>query len=45
MFEPTQFRTAISPNTFTAQDAGIYSFLENTPTVLYNFQVKLLVVN
>ena len=24
-FEPTQIQTAISPNTFTAQDAGIYS--------------------
>ena len=25
LFEPTQIQTAISPNTFTAQDAGIYS--------------------
>ena len=25
LFEPTQDQTAISPNTFTAQDAGIYS--------------------
>ena len=25
MFKPTQIKTTISPNTFTAQDAGIYS--------------------
>ena len=25
LFEPTQIQTAISPNTFTAQDAGINS--------------------
>ena len=25
LFEPTQIQTAISPNTFSAQDAGIYS--------------------
>ena len=25
LFEPSQIQTAISPNTFTAQDAGIYS--------------------
>ena len=25
LFEPTQIQTAISPNTFTAQEAGIYS--------------------
>ena len=25
LFEPTQIQTAISSNTFTAQDAGIYS--------------------
>ena len=25
LFEPTQMHTAISPNTFTAQDAGIFS--------------------
>ena len=25
LFEPTQVQTAINPNTFTAQDAGIYS--------------------
>ena len=24
MFKPTQFETTIPPNTFTAQDAGIY---------------------
>ena len=25
LFEPTQIQTSTSPNTFTAQDAGIYS--------------------
>ena len=25
MFKPTQIKTTITPNTFTAQDAGIYS--------------------
>ena len=25
LFDPTQVQTAISPNNFTAQDAGIYS--------------------
>ena len=28
MFKPTQIRTTITPNTFTAQDAGIYSNAE-----------------
>ena len=28
MFEPTQIKTTIAPNTFTAQDAGIYSNTE-----------------
>ena len=28
MFKPTQFKTTIIPNTFTAQDAGIYSNAE-----------------
>ena len=25
MFKPTQIKTTITPNTFTAQDAGIFS--------------------
>ena len=25
MFKPTQSKTTITPNTFTAQDAGVYS--------------------
>ena len=48
LFDPTQIQTAISPNTFTAQDAGRYFkknsntfgsefLLKNTPTILYNF--------
>ena len=28
MFKPTQIKTTITPNTFTAQDAGIYSNAE-----------------
>ena len=28
MFKPTQIKTTITPNTFTAQDAGIYSTAE-----------------
>ena len=28
MFKPTQIKTTITPNTFTAQDAGIYSNTE-----------------
>ena len=28
MFRPTQIKTTITPNTFTAQDAGIYSNVE-----------------
>ena len=28
MFKPTQIETTITPNTFTAQDAGIYSNAE-----------------
>ena len=28
MFKPTQIETTITPNTFTAQDAGIYSIAE-----------------
>ena len=28
MFKPTQIKTTITPNTFTAQDAGIYSSAE-----------------
>ena len=28
MIRPTQFKTTITPNTFTAQDAGIYSNAE-----------------
>ena len=28
MFKPTQIKTAITPNTFIAQDAGIYSNAE-----------------
>ena len=28
MFKPTQYKTTITPNTFTAQDAGIYSNAE-----------------
>ena len=29
MFKPTQIKTTITPNTFTAQDAGIYSNAES----------------
>ena len=28
MFKPTQIKTTITPNTFTAQDAGMYSNAE-----------------
>ena len=28
MFKPTQIKTTITPNTFTVQDAGIYSNAE-----------------
>ena len=28
MFKPTQIKTTITPNTFTAQDTGIYSNAE-----------------
>ena len=28
MFKPTQSKTTITPNTFTAQDSGIYSIAE-----------------
>ena len=28
MFTPSQIKTTIRPNTFTAQDAGIYSHAE-----------------
>ena len=28
MFKPTQIKTTTTPNTFTAQDAGIYSNAE-----------------
>ena len=56
LFEPTQIQTAISPNSFTAQDAGIYSqkklkhfwnrvFLLNILTILFNFLEKLLAMN
>ena len=45
LFDPTQIQTAISPNTFTVQDAGIYSqknsnlfgiefYLQTTSTIL-----------
>ena len=55
LFEPRQIQTAISPNTFTAQEAGIYSnqelqhfrtifHLPNTLIIPYNFSEKLLVM-
>ena len=54
-FQPTQVQTAISPNTFIAQNAGIYSekqlkhgilsFLLNTLIIPYNSLVKLSVMN
>ena len=31
MFTPSQIKTTIRPNTFTAQDAGIYSNAELDP--------------
>ena len=37
MFKPTQFKTTITPNTFTAQDACIYSNAE-----LYQFWNRVL---
>ena len=37
LFEPTQIQTAVSPNTFTARDAGIYSHKE-----LKNFRNRVL---
>ena len=37
MFKPTQIKTTITPNTFTAQDAGIYSNAE-----LENFWNRVL---
>ena len=53
-FEPTQVQTAISPDTFTAQDAGIYSQKEpfwnrvlftKTLIICFSFLVKLLAMN
>ena len=54
MFTPSQIKTTIRPNTFTAQDAGIYSNAEldqfwtafyflNIPSLHFNYSVKLLV--
>ena len=49
MFTPSQIKTTIQPNTFTSQDADIYSnaevdqfwktifFFQNTPTQPFTF--------
>ena len=55
MFTPSQIKTTIRPNTFTAQDAGIYSnaeldqfwnriFFLNILILHFNYSVKLLVI-
>ena len=53
MFKPTQIKTTINPNTFTAQDAGIYSnaeldqfvnrviFAKHSDTILQLLGIKL----
>ena len=42
MFRPTQIKTTVTPNTFTAQDAGIYSNAElnqfRNRVFLYSFK-------
>ena len=55
MFTPSQIKTTIHPNTFTAQDAGIYSnaelnhfwnriFFPNILILHFSYAVKLLVI-
>ena len=55
MFTPSQIKTTIRPNTFTAQDAGIYSnaeldefwnriFFLNILTLHFNYLEKPLVI-
>ena len=55
MFTPSQIKTTIRPNTFTAQDAGIYSNAEleqfwnrilfsKQSDSTFQFSVKLLVI-
>ena len=55
MFTPSQIKTTIRPNAFTAQDAGIYSNAEldssgtefyflNILILHFNYSVKLLVI-
>ena len=54
MFTPSQIKTTIRPNTFTAQDAGIYSknlmnfgivfYFPNILILHFNYSVKLLVI-
>ena len=56
MFTPSQIKTTIRPNTFTAQDAGIYSnaaeldqsgtefYFLNILILHFNYSVKLLVI-
>ena len=42
MFKPTQIKTTITPNTFTAQDAGIYSNaeLDHTGIEYYSLNIQ-----
>ena len=42
LFEPTQVQTAISPNTFTAQDAGIFSQKDKKNSNIFGIVYYLL---
>ena len=42
MFTPSQIKTTIRPNTFTAQDAGIYSNADNFGIVFYFPNILIL---
>ena len=45
LFEPTQVQTAISPNTFTAQDAGIYSQKELKHFRIVYYSLNTLIIS